>query len=214
MKLYQAPWLRLWALATTSVAVFSCSNILGIEERTYTPAPLCDAYCAEVAEACTGDFLLYTSVESCLGTCAELPEGKEGDAAGNTVQCRRKQAQLAKQTGELAQYCRRAGPGGEGTCGSNCEGFCSVMIPVCGPAFFESEQACADKCAAVPDHHDYRVPAPYDDSVQCRLYHVTSATLAIEHCPHANGEDKCVAQGGGGAGGDGGSGGSGGGGGG
>jgi hypothetical protein len=194
---------RLWALAAAPTAVLACGNLLGIEERAYTPSSLCDAYCAEVTETCTGDFLLYASLETCLGTCGRLPEGKEGDTSGNTVECRREQARLAKQTGELSEYCRRAGPGGDGTCGSNCEGFCTLMVPVCGAGYFENGEACLAACAPLSDHHDYRVPAPDEDSVQCRLYHVTSATLSTEHCAHAHGDAKCVEQGGAGGGGGG-----------
>jgi hypothetical protein len=173
----------------------ACSNILGIEERTYQQ-PLCDAYCADVMDVCKAPFEIYASRETCLGTCLVLPEGTAGDSFVNTVQCRMNQVQLAKQTDEL-DYCRRAGPGGDGQCGTNCEGFCSVIVPVCGPEWYKDVDTCLAECSTVPDYHNYTVPAPQEDSIQCRLYHATSATVSTEHCSHAAGVIKCVAQPGG-----------------
>jgi hypothetical protein len=153
----------------------------------------CERYCGEVMETCTGEYQLYASTETCLGTCAHLAAGTEGDTEGNTIECRRTQAQRARQTLERGEYCRRAGPGGDGVCGTNCEGFCAIVIPVCGATAFGSDEECLEVCSGVPDSHDYHVPVPNEDSIQCRLYHATSSTVATEHCSHARGDIKCVA---------------------
>ena len=191
--------LLLWSpLLVLPALVVACSGILDIEERTYdgqsSADPACAQYCAAAMNTCQGDLALYASIESCMGTCSRLPPGEAGDQSGNTVQCRLQQATLAQQTGEKLSYCRRAGPGGEGTCGTNCEGFCSIMVPVCGSDWFQSVDDCLAVCAGVPDDHDYSIAVPYEDSIQCRLYHVTSATIATEHCPHAAGVLKCIKQ--------------------
>ena len=184
--------------------IAACNGILDIEERAFDPDlsaaadPACADYCAAAMDACQGDLAVYASLESCPGTCRRLPKGKPGDQSGNTVECRLERAKLALATGEASSCCPSAGPGGEGTCGTNCEGFCSIMVPVCGSDWFKNSAECLAACESVPDNHDYSILVPYEDSIQCRLYHVTSATVATEHCPHAAGVLKCVDQGAGG----------------
>lgn len=194
---------RAWLLGLCVVpcaAIAACSGVLGIDERTLATADagtLCETYCSEALAACTGANAIYASVDACMNTCARLPQGTEADTTGNTIGCRLHQARLAAQTGEVTDSCPRAGPGGDGVCGSNCEGFCTVMVPVCGADWFEDVPSCVTQCAAIPDHGGYNVNVPLEDSIQCRLYHLTSATVDTEHCAHAGGALKCVPQDGG-----------------
>lgn len=193
--------------ATTLLVVAAistaCGMILGIEERELVDSDVlpsdggsddavtCARYCAAALENCTGEFALYASVESCLGTCAHLRTGEAGARGGNSIACRLSNAELAGTTGELLEYCPYAGPGGNGMCGSNCAGYCDVMMAVC-PTYFATQEECFSSCDAVPDHGAYSVAVPYEDSIQCRLYHLTSSTIDPVHCSHAAGVEKCI----------------------
>jgi hypothetical protein len=190
-------------VAGAACATGACSDVLGIEERSFTPAgTLCEQYCT-ATEACTEQFKLYASREVCLATCAQMPQGTASDKTGNTVGCRLNQALEVPKIGEPDIHCPAAGPGGDGACGSNCDGFCAVMLPVCGGEYYEDEQQCLADCANVPEVGIYNIGVPQENSIQCRLYHLTSATLDKTHCEHAGGRAKCIEMGSGGAGGTG-----------
>lgn len=161
-------------------------------------APLCERYCDAVAAACTGNDEQYASPMACRAACALLPEGEQGDVTGNSVECRLARAELARATGESAVYCPTAGPGGGGVCGTDCEGFCELMTETC-PSVMGSYEECLPLCADVPnlssppDQIIFDVSIQNGNSVQCRLYHVTAATLdARTHCPHAAGVALCT----------------------
>lgn len=163
---------------------------------------LCDQYCDTITQHCTATALQYKDREQCLTICAMLPQGAVGDPDGNSVACRLKYAAKARYAGgtELAAYCRQGGPGGDGRCGTNCDGFCSITAEVCtresaDPFFFQSSAACMTTCQSLPN-----VPYAYGDtsvadgnSVECRLFHVISAAMADpdEHCQHAMGLILC-----------------------
>jgi hypothetical protein len=159
-------------------------------------APLCERYCNTVAAACTGDNEQYASIGACLAVCALLDPGDDV-ALGNTVECRLARAELAQTTGEPASYCFSAGPGGAGVCGSNCDGFCAIMAQKC--TLMGSFDNCLPLCAQVPDlsvappRTTYHTALQDGDSVQCRLYHVTAATIdPVTHCSHAAGVALCA----------------------
>jgi hypothetical protein len=161
-------------------------------------APLCDRYCETVATACTGTNEQFASLDACLAVCERLEAGSPGDVAGNTVECRLARAQLAQRTGEAANYCSSAGPGGAGACGEDCEGFCTLMAETC-PAAMGTYEACLPACAMVPDlsgppdNVAYNTSVQDGNSLQCRLFHVTAATLdPIAHCVHAAGLAPCA----------------------
>jgi hypothetical protein len=187
------PW---WALAAVGPLCFACNGILGIEERTLseeqTLAPLsCATYCEEALASCSGEFAIYASTDVCMEVCEALPLGADTDPSGNTVACRLEQARLAKQSQEFSFYCPAAGPGGDGVCGENCQGYCDLMLDIC-PSVFEDSAECLADCEGVPSVGLYHVPTPEENTIQCRLYHLTSATLDSVHCEHASGELKCV----------------------
>ncbi|MFZ5893107.1 MAG: hypothetical protein ACOY0T_18760 [Myxococcota bacterium] len=165
---------------------------------------LCEEYCNTVTQYCTGENLQYADLEQCLRVCEFFPQGVVGEPDGHSVACRLKYAGKARYAGgtELAAYCRQGGPGGDGRCGSNCQGFCDITQATCNqgetaPYFYPSRQACENSCATLPD-----IPFVYGskssadgNSVQCRLFHVMSAAMADpgEHCAHVLGVTLCEA---------------------
>jgi hypothetical protein len=169
-----------------------------------TPVSMCETYCREITSYCVGSLQQYVDEEQCLKVCPLLPQGTLGEATGNTVACRLKSAADARYASgvERGRYCRRAGPGGDGGCGTNCEGFCSLMEGVCtaeeSPLYrFANTAECLTECALLPDGE---VPYSTSDeavsdgnSVQCRLFHVNSAAMLdpLEHCEHAMGFTLC-----------------------
>ena len=160
-------------------------------------APLCDRYCDTVAAACTGQFEQYASRDACLAVCESLDAGSPTDPTGNTIECRLARAEFAQTTGEPQDYCFSAGPGGAGQCGTDCEGFCTIMAKTC--TLMGSYDQCLPQCAEVPDLSGPPDNVTYDtsiqagDSIQCRLFHVTAATLdSVSHCAHAAGVALCA----------------------
>jgi hypothetical protein len=153
----------------------------------------CALYCETVLSNCQGEHAVYASPEICTATCAFFEPGTAGDASGNTVACRTRHATLARSTGEPGSHCPAAGPGGDGSCGSNCEGYCTVFMRACLD-FFGSQAACLDDCAsAVPDLGGFDTSFTSGNSLQCRLYHVSAASVdPATHCHHAAGHAVCL----------------------
>lgn len=174
---------------------------------TAGPEPsLCEDYCDDIMESCTGTDLQYRDHAQCMKICKMFPEGELGQVGENTVACRAKYVGDARYGSgtELEAYCRRAGPGGDGYCGSNCEGYCSLMMHVCtgsevGVYRFDSQEECLDACEGVPSSGEgYAVSNPLiadGNHVECRLFHVASAAMLDpeEHCEHAMGVTLCEA---------------------
>jgi hypothetical protein len=173
-----------------------------------TPEPtVCEKYCEEVMELCSGALEQYRDMRQCLTVCEYFPEGQiESDENENTAACRLRFASKARYASgtELEAYCRQAGPGGDGRCGSNCDGFCTVMQGVCTDEaadiyHFNDVAACLSACEQLPvSAETYSTANPNisdGDHVQCRLFHVTSAAMldAEEHCEHAMGLTLCEA---------------------
>lgn len=171
------------------------------------PEPtLCEDYCDDIMESCTGPQLQYRDLAQCMKICEMLPEGEIGQVNENTVACRAKYVGDARYGSgtELEAYCRRGGPGGGGYCGSNCEGYCSLMMEVCtgsevGAYRFDSNEACLEACEGLPSSDEgYAVSNPLiadGNHVECRLFHVASAAMLDpeEHCEHAMGVTLCEA---------------------
>jgi hypothetical protein len=182
------PGLRGAALAVA--LALGCQSIAGIEDRVYEgePAvsPACRKYCDTVMTNCTGASQVYTTDETCLGVCALLDPGDTLEPVGNTVACRTHQATLAAMTGEPQPHCRRAGPGGDGHCGNDCESYCRLFAAACGPEV-PNQAECVEKCAALENQDRFDVVADHEgDTVECRLVHVSSATVQPEpHCGHS-----------------------------
>jgi hypothetical protein len=172
------------------------SSALDGAASTVAAASLCDRYCQTIAGNCVGGDQQYASPEACHAVCELLPPGEPGDVDVNSVECRLNRAELAVTTGEPANYCFSAGPGGAGICGADCEGFCSVMTAQCTQ--LGTWETCLSACAAVPnlsgppDNLRFNTSLQSGDSVQCRLFHVSAASLdPVGHCVHAAGIAVC-----------------------
>jgi hypothetical protein len=195
------------ALALAALPL-GCRAILGIEERELTDggadagdALTCDAYCDAIMANCTGNNQQYATRDACMGLCSTFPRGNLGDSSGNSLGCRLTMAKIATEIGD----CAAAGPGGNDTCGSNCASFCAGAMALC-PGDFTDEAACESVCNSLPTCGTYHVdPAttPDDPSIQCRLYHLSSASIGqpsdagetpsqTHHCPHVAGIGECV----------------------
>jgi hypothetical protein len=174
----------------------AAGSVSGTAAGDTDASPLCQQYCDVVAANCVGTDAQFASPLACLSVCALLPPGTPGDTSGNTVECRLSRAQLAATTGEPSNYCFSAGPGGAGSCGSNCDGFCAVMTQKCTQ--LGDDAACLQACAEVPDlslgtpKQNYNIAMMDGDSLQCRLFHVSAASVdPVTHCIHAAGQAVC-----------------------
>ncbi|HEX3775331.1 MAG TPA: hypothetical protein VHV51_12755 [Polyangiaceae bacterium] len=216
-----------------SATLAGCSQVLDIEEAHVDPtlggttagsagksqagiglddngAPLvdagalCDEYCSTVSTGCTDTHAQYIDYAACLASCVDFPAGSPGDTEGNTINCRLGYAQKAAT--EPYTYCTWAGPGGDGKCGSNCDGFCTIMMQECTASstgnsadYFPTLDDCESTCAALPDIGNYAATNSTQqvgsDQVECRLYHADAAAATndpMTHCPHAMGLSLCV----------------------
>ena len=164
-------------------------------------SPTCRQYCSDIMDYCPGDTKQYVDGVQCLKICALYPEGLITDADGNTASCRLKYAGKARYAlgTERDAYCRKAGPGREGTCGGICDGFCTLMMSACTSKFapynFPNLDACLGACRMLKDAPPYTVSdgtLPDRNDAQCRLFHVCSAVMdPDEHCEHAMGVTMC-----------------------
>ncbi len=158
---------------------------------------LCARYCDTLATSCADDFAQFVSRATCLEYCAQLPTGSPGDEIGNSVHCRLKQAEIARDVAEPSEHCAEAGPGGNGTCGSNCEAYCVVFEQICGARFddeFVGRADCNTHCTDLPDDERFTTSISSGNSIQCRLWHVSAAAVdPSTHCGHAAGEAPCAA---------------------
>jgi hypothetical protein len=167
------------------------------------PSP-CDEYCSVITSDCSGKDAQYIDADACHQACRHFPLGTPGETQGNTLACRLTYAKEARS--EPYTYCTRAGPGGDGECGTNCEGFCTLMMAACtaastgpGHEYFDSLSDCHASCNELDDVGSYNTSDGSlqrgADTVQCRLYHVGAALAADDsftHCSHALGDGLCV----------------------
>lgn len=174
------------------LGAMACHEIAGIEDRTVEDLSLqiCAEYCNEVLERCTGDYSVYVNENTCLGTCKYLPLGEANEpvTANNTVLCRLEQARGIK---EPNVDCRRAGPGTQDACGTNCEAYCGVRAQLCPQEYEERE--CIRLCGGLIDRKEFNTETDVNgNTVQCRLWHIAAAAAAgnspqdiAKHCQHA-----------------------------
>ena len=167
------------------------------------PEPTCEAYCATVQTACTGEEAQYATEAACMDYCAtwaQLPVGTAGDTEGNTIGCRTYHAGVAESSGDTALHCPHAGPSGGGVCGAWCDNYCDLAEANCQGehALYGDGEACATACDGFAS--DATAGAIGGDSVQCRIYHLGVAgsdpdgDSAQTHCPHGaeDGGGVCV----------------------
>lgn len=164
-----------------------CQSIVGIPDRTVSSSSvLCQNFCTRLFKDCSGKHAVYTSMATCLGACNLIDAGDPNEPLGDTVACRNEQLTLAESTGELDVYCPRAGPGGDGACGTNCQSYCNLLSQAC-PDMYALVNGCVDKCKAFKSVKGLDVvDDEQGDLLQCRLIHVSNATVDPQtHCPHA-----------------------------
>jgi hypothetical protein len=180
--------------ALVGLGLGACQAVAGLEDRTLDPdasipdetSAVCKDYCDTVMEVCTGENSVYTTMALCLGVCARLEPGDPLEPSGNTVACRMQEAKSAVR--EPADHCRFMGPGGGGECGSDCEAYCELFPQVCpDDVEYPTEASCLKACSGLTDQERFDVSADYTgDSIECRLVHLSSATLKPEdHCSHS-----------------------------
>lgn len=181
------------ALAFLALAVTACGgddgdspaiDAAGID----TPGvqQTCANYCSTIATNCTTGLTQYSEEAACLATCAFWQPGAATDMAGNTRGCRIYHAGVAAGAPDV--HCRHAGPGGDGACGTNCEGFCTLAMGACAgqanPPYADTA-ACMTACNGFATTPTYSASVTGGDSFACRLYHATAAsTNPATHCPH------------------------------
>lgn len=156
---------------------------------------LCTTYCEALEAGCTGEFEQFVSRATCMGFCSHLPPGNPSDEIGNSVRCRLNQAEIASAVAEPEVHCVQAGPGGNGTCGGNCEAYCGVLEQVCGARFddeFVGQADCNTQCLELEDGRNFSTSINSGPTIQCRLWHTSAASVdPSTHCGHAVGESPC-----------------------
>ncbi|MFV8750114.1 hypothetical protein ACNOYE_06160 [Nannocystaceae bacterium ST9] len=156
----------------------------------------CEDYCSTIADSCQDGDEQYATDLACMNVCELMTPGQSGDAQGNTLGCRMTWSleALEKQGEELAQTCRWAGPGGDGTCGGVCESLCDLALDICAGdnAQWASATECISECNMLPEDPRYNTAA-IGANRSCRLFHLTLATAnPVEHCPHVGGAGPCA----------------------
>ncbi len=149
-------------------------------------SPSCADYCTEIAANCTGANLMYGTEAECMATCALFDPS--ATMTGNTLGCRDYHAgNAAGSIGNANTHCRHAGPGGDGVCGANCAGFCTIVMGACAgqnPPPYADMNACMAACGNYSAVDPYRAMAT-GNNLSCRLYHATAASANPGlHCPH------------------------------
>lgn len=166
-----------------------------------TTGDVCEQYCVLMHEHCVGSAAQYRDDAQCLKICRAFAVGELADDRVNTAACRRRYAGKARYLAgaELTTACAYAGPGGDGRCGSNCEGLCTITMAACrsevsDPYYYASLDDCLLDCEGLPSgQYQYGLTSA-GNSLECRLFHASSAIMsdADEHCEHALGITLCA----------------------
>jgi hypothetical protein len=115
----------------------------------------------------------FTSQAGCLGACVAFAQGPVGATSGNSLECRATHAAAAASA--PATECPAAGPAGDGTCGANCEGFCTVAMGVC-PSQFATFTDCTTACQGFAGNAThFTATSSSGNTFTCRLYHLGAA---------------------------------------
>lgn len=108
----------LYTLAALSLSLFVVSCSTGEDEVSPTPTTACSSYCTDMAATCTGDNAQYADDAACQSACAGFATtGTDGDASGDTLQCRVYHLGVAGTDAESATtHCPHAAADGGGVC--------------------------------------------------------------------------------------------------
>ncbi len=173
------------ALSIGLVSLAGLSACGGDDGEPDAAGATCEDYCTRLQSNCAGANAQYTSRDQCIASCASYPQGAPDDQSGNSLECRNYHAGAA--LGAPGTHCVHAGPGGAGQCGSNCEGFCQLVMATCTDALevYGSVTACLTACGGFDDTEAFDVSDVAGDTLACRIYHATVATQdANTHCEH------------------------------
>jgi hypothetical protein len=149
----------------------------------------CAGYCAALKAACTGPNQQFSTNDRCINACGTYPVGAASDTMGDTLGCRLHELEAA--AADPSTHCVNAGPGGDGVCGTNCDGYCQIAQAFCTAAnnaeIYPDASVCQTHCAKFPQTVKYSVAddagSHFGADVACLLYHVQEATTApMEHC--------------------------------
>lgn len=147
--------------------------------------PNCNAYCTTIRANCAvlvmGTQQYNHGIDNCLANCQHFPSGTSADLVGNTLGCRLNQAEAA--AAEWPLHCVEAGPGGAGTCGDNCEGYCTLALGNC-PGAYPDVAGCMAACTAIPDDVKYDMTVNHGDSLACRFHFLVLAAMHPELCQY------------------------------
>jgi hypothetical protein len=199
-----------------------CSQILGLEDRKLIldggldggqdggqdggndsgVSADCAEYCDLADTLCTADagVQLFQEKATCRAVCSKY--STDPSTSGNTLACRlfllRSLANTG--TGEATTTCQGAGPGGGpppnepngASCGTDCEGFCTLREKVCPQ--MAGDVGCADKCKALKNDTLFNAESDFgtgQDTLSCRIAHLSAATLYdVTEAPNAQGIKK------------------------
>jgi hypothetical protein len=174
---------RAWILVSMAAWLLACGgNDQGGPDAA---SATCAQYCTQIESNCEGVHTQYTSPDQCNAACEAFPQGDPGAQGGNSLECRVYHAGAA--LGDPDTHCVHAGPGGKGICGSNCEGFCTVVMSACtdANAAYPSLNECLTSCALFDDTEPYDISDVAGNTLACRLYHAQVASVdPVTHCPH------------------------------
>ncbi|HEV8550686.1 MAG TPA: hypothetical protein VGQ57_16690 [Polyangiaceae bacterium] len=178
--------LSLVAAALVPGLYTGCQSLANIEERELGQ---CGEFCDTVMQNCKDDNQVYERREKCMGWCEKLDVGDPTEPQKtNTLACRLREAQLAGKAADenISDHCRSAGPEGV-NCGGACLSYCTMYERACGGVQCSTQANCQAKCQGLRDNHEFNLVTDYEgNSLQCRLVHLTNATIQPEpHCGHA-----------------------------
>ncbi len=140
----------------------------------------CPTYCQLMDGACknfqghVNDQYPGGYPDVCADACVHLPKGSPGDTTGHSLACRIYEACLAQYDPDT--HCTRAGPGGDGACGDNCESFCTINLAVCEDSNqqYGTQAECLTDCATFDVTAAYNTSADNwsgtDNAFACRMY--------------------------------------------
>jgi hypothetical protein len=127
-------------------------------------------------------------MDTCMNSCTAIPVGGSADTSGNTLGCRIYHAHAAMSMNNPGLHCPHAGPGGDGVCGSICDGYCQIAMKFCVGAnkVYNDLNDCQTTCASFPNTKRFNVTDPMlqDTKEQaCLLYHVQEGSAnPPDHC--------------------------------
>lgn len=179
-----------WILAISIASLAACGGDDGGGGKDAPPAAelTCASYCSSITANCTGTNQQFTGMTDCMASCTHYPLGALSDMSGNTLGCRIYHAGAPAMT-TPATHCLHAGPGGNGGCGEDCLGFCTLVLGSCtgtNVQYGGDMSQCMTACAGYATTPAYSSTVTTGANFACRLYHATQAAVdPVTHCPHA-----------------------------